>query len=399
MNNHYNDTSANSHAENSTNMVTIPSYEELFPAFLFTPNGSRSTNEFSAYCLIKALIDLRIMTAGQLYRWISIHDPDLNEQQIASFISELFQHNLIGKARFQIPIQQSKRIRAGENELKQTTIIYLKDTCKFFFSPDDLRFARFGPPQNINLDRLYHDLLITEAALFLSANYYILNIRSEDKIKSSLPKSNENASNSVPDFEACLYRYNGKDELALLDFVAGEIVVQSDLQDISGKPENILFFTANLRAADLIKKVRKEKVFLLGDVTLPLGSETQINYAYDKVFDPPQALLREKILQLRKNNLYDNPTFLAIIFHLSQHGPLTENALEALTGTKRANISKKLNKMIALKLLHSEDVQFEPGVQRGRPSRLFAFSEIDLSTYEFRLQQLHLSTAIVEKHH
>jgi len=394
MNNQILNPIANNSTESFENVWINTSYEDLFQSFLFTADGKRSQDEWLAQSLIDVLVELRIMTASQLIRWIVRQDKIKTDEQITAFISELFRHNLIGKMVVSIPVIQSKRIREGENEMQKTTIIFLNENCRPLISSADQKFARFGPPQNVNFDRIYHDLLVAESIITVSEGYIIAPLKSEDKIRSEMQKRVKDFSGSLPDFKICVYKNNGKGIPASLGFVAGEVIVQLKGKNILGKPEHILFFTANIRVADTIKYIRKTNPILLGDVAFPSESEVIINHAYDMIFDPAAALLRNKIAQLHKNNLYDNPECWAIIQHLSRQGPLTETALSTLTRLNRDNISKKLKKLIDKKLVHSEDVQLAPGVQVGRPHRLFAFSEIDLSNYDFRLKQLLLSNSI-----
>lgn len=381
--------------ESNNNTIRIPTYNELFPAIFFNTDGKRSPDEWLARSLINILAELRVMTAAQLFRWIHRSDPGKSIEQIRDFVAELFRHKFIGKMTVKIPELQSKRIRIGENELKTATVIFLNHACQSVLEDHNKRFARFGQPSGVALDRIYHDLLVTEAVLFLSGNCDIGCLKSEDRIKSELRESNQTSSQSVPDFQICLIIRCSQNREATLKLVNGEVIVQSDAADISGKPEGIIFFTANQRAADLIKSLRREKVFLLGDVALPAFAEAHLRDAYDKIFNPESLLLRRKCQQLREQKLLANPIYLKIIYVLGTHGPLTESALATTLDLKRANVSKKLNLLIRKKLLHSEDVQLAPGAQIGRPKKLFAFAETDLSDYHFRVRQLKISLSLI----
>lgn len=305
--------------ESKNNQVRIPTYEELFPAIFFTPNGKRSPDEWLAYTLITILAELRVMTAAQLFKWVHYNDPNKSIQQISDFVAELFRHKFIGKMSVKIPVLQSKRIRAGENELKTATVIFLNHNCQSLLDDGEKSFARFGPPTGIALDRVYHDLLITEAVLFLSGNCSIGCLKSEDRIKSELQKANQGVRQSVPDFQICLiirHHQTKKTELKLID---GEVIVQSSAADISGKPEGTIFFTANQRAADLIKTLRREKVFLLGDVALPLVAEnSRMRTGFANEFDNigiggnHRERLTENSFDIRLRHLVNNHTRSAV---------------------------------------------------------------------------------------
>jgi hypothetical protein len=374
--------------------VRIPTYEELFKPILFNLDGTRSADEWLAYSLFDDLSELRAMTAGQLFRWIHRKDPTKTIEQIRDFVANLFRHKFIGKMTVEVPVVQSRRIRADENELKKVTIIYLNHVCQPFLSDGKKSFARFGQPSGTDLERIYHSLLITEAVLLLSGSCQIACLKSEDRIKSELKKSNQNGSQSVVDFHICLVIRRADDVAVKLKVIAGEVVVQSDSADISGKPTGTTFFTSNQRAADLIQTLRKEPVFLLDDVALPAFAETHLRDAYDEIFDPSQLLLRKKFVQLRAHKLDMTRDCFNIICILSMLGPLTESALAVRLNLKRANVSKKLKVLIAKNILHSEDVQLAPGSQIGRPQKLFAFIETDLSDYGFRVSQLKTSLSL-----
>ncbi len=120
MNNQNFYTNANTN-ESNNNSVRIPTYEELFSAILFNTDGTRSADEWLARSLMDDLAELRLMTAGQLFRWIHHKDPIKSIELIRDFVAELFRHKFIGKMTVEIPILQSKRIRIDENELKKAT--------------------------------------------------------------------------------------------------------------------------------------------------------------------------------------------------------------------------------------------------------------------------------------
>ena len=377
--------------ESNNDVVRIPTYEELFKPILFNSDGTRSADEWLVYSLIDDLAELRTMTAGQLFRWIHRRDPKKTVEQSRDFVTTLFRHKFIGKLSVEIPVLQSKRIRAEQNELEKATIIFLNHDCQSVLTKEKESFARFGPPAGQFLNRIYHELLITEAVLLLNESCQIVCLKSEDRIKSELQKSNQSGSQSVADFHICLVIRRADDVEVKLKVIAGEIIVQSDSEDILGKPSGTVFFTANQRASDLIQTLRKEPVILLDDVALPAVAETHLRDAYDEIFDPTRLLLRKKLGQLRDHNLHMKIDYLKIINLLSSQGPLTESAIATVLNLKRPNVSKKLSFLITKNILHSEDVQGAPGKKAGRPCRLFAYIETDLSDYQFRVRQLKTS--------
>ncbi len=372
-----------------------PDCRDIFPAFFYTLSGRRSTDEWLAYSLLDDLANLRIMTAGQLARWIKNSDRSKNSEEVSAFITELFRHRLIEKTTLKIPVMQSKRIREGEYDTQEVSIIYLTEQCRSVLEDSHSgRFARYGCPDGVRLDRVYHDLLITEAILTLAAQYRIYWIKCEDMLKSELSMTANAGSRSVPDFRVWLEKRDENGQIILFDAVDGEVIVQSDMEQVAAKPKDVLFFTQNLRAADMIKTTTGKSAFLLSNPALPIGSEAFVDQAWEEIFEPEQALLRKRLKLLYKNHLQSGGHYYGILYHLHQHGPLTAASISALTGAGREEISRNLKLMTTKKILHFEDVQASPGAQTGRPSRLFAFVDTSLSDYDFRLKQLERARSI-----
>ena len=373
------------------------SWNALFPqGFFFNPDGSRSGDEWLADALITELAVLRVMTAGQLFRWIKMKDRHKSADQIEAFIAALFRHQFIETATHSIPIPQSRRIRSGENETEKVTIVYLTEKVKPHLSASSARFARLGPPQGVDLSRLYHDLLITESVLHLGREHLICGIKGEPELKSEAGKTPEGNSKTVPDFEVWLSKWEKTGALSFFDAVCGEVVVQSDADQNAAKPGGIRYFTANLRAADMVESAVGCPAILLDDPALPAAGERAVRAAYDTVYNPGNALLRSRFKLFRQHDLLEKGNFYAIMIHLHNKGPLTASALSALTGTGRENISRQLKRLTMLGILHNEAIQTAPGKQLGSPEKLHAFADVSLTNYNFRLKQLEISQSIAQ---
>jgi len=374
--------------------------EDIFPAFFYNVRGRRSEDEWLAYSLLDDLANLRIMSAGQLVRWIRINGKGKSDDTVSAFIAELFRHRLIEKTTIKIPLPQSRRVRQGEYQTQNVSIIYLTENCRTILRDShSADFARYGCPDKTRLERAYHDLLITESVLTLASQYRIWWIKSEDMLKSELPAATavDAGSRSVPDFKVWLEKSDEEGRIIFFDCVSGEVIVQSDMAQIAAKPKDSIFFTQNLRAADLIKTTTGKNAVILSDAAFPDDGETLVNRAWEEIFDPHQALWRKRLKLLYQNHLQIGGHYYGIVHHLHRQGPLTAAAISELTDVNRAEISRNLQKMTAKKMLHFEDIQSAPGVQVGRPSRLFAFIDTSLSDYEFRLNQLKISQLIERK--
>ena len=373
--------------------------ENIFPAFFYSVRGRRSEDEWLAYSLLDDLANLRIMSAGQLLRWTRINGKSKSDDTVSAFITELFRHRLIEKTTIKIPLPQSKRVRRGEYQTQNVSVIYLTENCRTILRDShSARFARYGCPDKTRLERAYHDLLITESVLTLAAQYRIWWVKSEDMLKSELSAAAaEGGSRSVPDFKVWLEKNDKDGQITFFDCVSGEVIVQSDMQQIAAKPKDSMFFTQNLRAADLIKTTTGKSAVVLSDAVFPDDGEALVNWAWEEIFDPLQALWRRRLKLLYQNHLQSGGHYYGIVHHLHRQGPLTAAAISELTDVNRAEISRSLQKMTAKKMLHFEDIQSAPGVQVGRPSRLFAFIDTSLSDYEFRLNQLKISQLIERK--
>ena len=374
--------------------------ENIFPAFFYDVRGRRSNDEWLAYSLLDDLANLRIMSAGQLVRWIRINGKSKNDDTVSTFIAELFRHQLVEKTTIKIPLPQSKRVRQEEYQTQNVSIIYLTENCRTILRVShSANFARYGCPDKTRLDRAYHDLLITESVLTLAAHYRVWWIKSEDILKSELPAATavEAGSRSVPDFKVWLEKSDEEGQITFFDCVSGEVIVQSDMAQIAAKPKDSIFFTQNLRAADLIKTTTGKNAVILSDAAFPDDGEALVNRAWEEIFDPHQALWRRRLKLLYQNQMQSGGHYYGIMHHLHRQGPLTATALSELTDVNRAEISRNLQKMTAQKMLHFEDIQSAPGAQVGRPSRLFAFIDTSLSDYEFRLNQLKISQLIERK--
>lgn len=364
--------------------------------YFFNLNGSRSDDEWLADTLINDLAVLGIMTAGQLFRWIKMKDPHKSTDDIEAFIAALFRHQFIETAVHSIPVPQSRRIRRGENETEKVTIIFLTEKAKPHLAANSARFGRFGLPEGIDLARLYHDILIAESVLYLGREHLLCGIKGEAELKSEAGKMPEGESKAVPDFGVWLAKWNENGDASFFDAVYGEVVVQSDFEQNLAKPQGIKYFTANLRAADLIKSAVGCSAILLDDPALPAGSERTIKAAYDTVYAPDKALLRSRFKLFQRHDLLKEGNFYGIMLHLHNKGPLTSKALSALTRTRRENISRQLKRLITLGILHCEAIQTAPGQQLGSPEKLFIFADVPLTDFDFRRKQLKISQSIEE---
>lgn len=373
-------------------------------AFLFDGKGKRSVNDRVIHSIVNDFIHLRVMTAAQFIKWIIYRLGSNDHQRIRQIIIEMLRHHLIVATEVTLPVPQDSRIRSGGSTHNALVITLDRGSRKIVSDHPDFQFARFGPPEGIHLERLFHDTLIVQSYLHLSEEYDVVDIRCEDFLKSQIisnrknvVKSDEIINESVPDFQLFLHKLSENGETIFFDSIKCEITVQSDKAQIETKAKDSVFFTADQRTADLVEATVNFPAIVLDDPANPLEYEKFFRFLYDKTSQPNDEIWKERAASVIKKTKKSGGTSLLqkhILTVIDAYGSLNAGAIGVLSNKKRDKISRELKPLTEKEVLHCAGIQANPGTQMGRPNSLFAFADTPLSDYNFRLKQLILSLSI-----
>lgn len=370
----------------------------------FDKTGQASVNDRIIRVIISDFINLRIMTPGQLFRWIFYQLGGTDRERARQIAAEMIRHKLITLTDIELPTASDSRVRSGGTTSKTCVITLDWNSRRILRSHPDFRFARFGTPNETDLKCAFHNILITEGCLYFSQSYEILDIRCEDYLKSQMILDRKNnadggisGSESVPDFQVFLEKTNKNGEIIFFDPLKCEVTVQSDKEQIGVKSKDCVFFTPDQRTSDLVKTITNSSVIVLDNPSNYSEYETIFRFLYEKVsrFDDKIWEQRTKEI-LKKTEKFGATTLLQkyILLIINDYGPLTAGAIAALSNKKRDKISRELQPLIEKEILHSAGIQFSPGTQSGRPNTVFCYRHTVLDDYNFRLKQLLLSLSI-----
>lgn len=191
--------------------------------------------------ILKLLAKLHIVTHDQLYRLL----PEFERYHVSAAINLLKKLDYLCVKEYEIPshgvgiiTEKTKMVSvlAYALNFKSRPVIYKKFP--------NLRLCRRENPTGLRYRRrIYHDLLIVEALLYLHDRYEIAEIFNEEYLQRM----------KQPMFDLRIKIDIGGGNFNFIDI---EIVVSNTNRDILNKPDSCLFFTYSSYKADIIYKLR-----------------------------------------------------------------------------------------------------------------------------------------------
>lgn len=308
---------------------------------------------------------VRAMTLGQAarYGWRGDHER-------ARLVLEalIWRNRWIGKVG---PIALPKGCGAAAR--KSATIYYLTERGAQALArcaPRLARQARPGRPKGATLSRLPHELLVAEAWLWTAKRREILEFWPETELKSQIVRSRMRALRDATEEKPQTLGYipdeaTGDFKMRVLDnetggvwWVEAEVAVRYRADQIVKKPHGMDWFVCDRRQAQLVELIKGIKPFMLGDVTLPLGSEPVSTVVSEA------AHFRTRVL--RALDLMD--------------GAATASCLQRVLGGWRSHVSQALSSLEADGILWHEEASIRPGKEKGRPSKLYVRHNLTLTS-------------------
>lgn len=298
--------------------------------------------------LLKILAKIHVATKRQLQAFARLANPEEPEEAQNNYFKRLLDLGLIEvkKARIQSGLG-AVRTRAGCPRVV-TDIYFLTEagvsSANTIFTGIG-KYAHAGEPLGINADRIYHDLLITEALLHTSGIYEVLDFANEAELKSEIfrARSCYKHSENTGDFRVD-YLQN-----KTADFFYGEIVLQSKREQLLGKPSNLVFYTDCRQTADFIEENKKTGAFILENVL---------------------EIRREKI-QKNEHNFTNLERKIVQLFALIPAG-LDAETVAVLLDKQRSKVSSCLFNLVRKDVFTYQFLQNST----GRPIKLYAHKSI-----------------------
>lgn len=255
--------------------------------------------------LLKTLVKTHIATADQLCRLLTLANPEQTITVHNHFIRRLLELKLAAAKTYRIR-SGGGLIRTRAQSAKSTGGNPLVPVTIFFLTPNGARaaeeltpgsssanFAAPGAPVGINADRIYHNLLITEAFIQACRLYDVVDFINENQLKSRIwherafhQRINKFLKHPehTGDFRILYYGADGR----LCSF-NGEIVLQSKKEQIRSKPKGLVFYTDCRQTADVVENQTGEPAFILKN---PL--ETSVKTEAKNETKPTPRLTKEE---------------------------------------------------------------------------------------------------------
>lgn len=236
-----------------------------------------------------------VCTAGQLFRFLQIHEP--NEKECMRVILFLIGMGFISK----LPTKLQKRINSeltknrgthgqhiifyltlgGFNEIKRLSL-----PAKLAQNQSDriTQQVKFGLPRGIKLYRVLHELLVAESLLYWYERYHLIWIKTENQAKGEYYKLYQQkrrafklsemppAPTSYADYELyCLDRETGE-----FYTFSCEICIRMDKDQIRNKSNHYYWFCLTEIKARLINEITGSSPVVLDDLFSPQWVEGRL---------------------------------------------------------------------------------------------------------------------------
>lgn len=260
------------------------------------------------------------------------------------------------------------------------------------------RYAFAGLPCGNKIERIPHELAVTESFLKLSERQIICDWLPERELKSRImlrryellrqsvnPEwNNETSGEETGDARAVVLPLDQPTGRPFT--VECEAAINYRRRQIEAKPNNMLWFVTSKMQKELVEAVKKERlkaVWVINSVHSPLENQTakKATEKGKKSRGKRRRKLETKILQYLTNNVE----------------AYTGKALACVLNEKLSNVSATLTRLVEGGEVSVTEIKLSPAVQRGRPNKLFWHSQYDKNlklTRSERIKKLLLSEAI-----
>lgn len=280
----------------------------------------------------------------------------------------------------------------GPAARKKTDVYYLKEKGFQALNKVSARLARHarpGRPRGTKLSRVPHELLVAEAWLWTTRRREILEFWPETELKSQIVRSKMRlvregaeapgtAVGYVPDEATGDFkmrvRERGGEQIGQVWWVEGEVAVGYRVKQIQEKPEGMDWFVCDRRQGHLIEVWKDVRPMYLGDVTAPAG--TQSAEAASGTRFRPRVL---KAIDL-------------------MGGAATAACIHKILGCYRSHVSGVLAALEREAALSSEAASVLPGLEKGRPSKLYVKQGIKIRSGHEVTQRACACQMVIEAH-
>lgn len=282
--------------------------------------------------ILEAMAKLRCITdvqALRLFRQYSL-------EEIFCVLGWAVEHELIAPMTVYIPVETDTNIRYGSTETRPVEILYIEAPGKaFLLEHRDVWCLKTLYPTRAHLLRMFHNLLVVEALIWMTERNEVVEFWVEDQLRSdglNLPDLRVQVHLGAEDYE----------------FIACEVVVQNKRQAVNEK-SSMIYFTPSRTQKGLIQDMK------------PHDKVVQINL--DGVPKSPVIIPPTNLSRSQEN------IFQALREHA---GILTAGAVAVLVGRRQPKVSAALSKLARAGHLSRSRVQSAPGLQKGSPHVLYA---------------------------
>lgn len=245
----------------------------------------------------------------------------------------------------------------------------------------DEYFARYsspGLPCGRKIERIPHELVVTESFLKLVERQVVCDFIPERILKSRLVKRRyelrrqgvnpnwqaETAGEETGDFRAVLLPKD--DEKAVSFEIEGEAAINYRGSQIEAKPDRMVWFVTSKRQKEMVvatKQQQMKQVWIVGDVRAPFSVEPVEKITKKK--KNTGAVGRSKLEKRVKELLQSRPE------------AMTGKAIAGILDEDRGNISRVLKSLTIKGIVEYDEIKLTPAKGVGRPNKLFWHTEND----------------------
>lgn len=317
-------------------------------------NGDSNIRALPHWLQLPAWLALvRACTAGQAARYL--YSSKVNEAEVGL-------DTLVSRKRYVGKIGPIKLPRQfGEAAKAETYVYYLTQKgldALVRIAPQFARHAKAGRPMGANVNRLPHELLITEAWLWqIREQREVLEFVPETELKRALVKrrtavTGGSVGTATLNEATGDFKIHVRDRAGSADWwIEGEAAVRYSPSQIKAKPDRMDWFVCDNRVAQLIETQKGIRPYILGDVRIP------------NLHEPPKA----------KTSGRPAPTREAILTAIKTlGGAITATCAQAMVGSPRNYASHVLKMLADAGRLQIHKTSILLGVDEGRPISLYA---------------------------
>lgn len=239
------------------------------------------------------------------------------------------------------------------------------------------RYAVAGLPCGKRIERIPHEMVVTESFLKLVERQIVCDFIPERILKSQIMQrrhelrrqginpdfQKETSGEETGDFKAVLLPKN--DENAARFVVEGEAAIGYRGSQIASKPDKMLWFVTSKQQKEMVietKKDRIRQVWIVGSVCLPFEN-TVSKKEFKKTISPlsGRGKLEKRIKEFLRTRV----------------GAYTGRAVAGVLNEDFGNISRILSNLAMRDIIESEEIKLTPTKYKGRPNKLYWHTDND----------------------